>query len=130
MPKTPVSFHGLFERSDTMTDTTSIEPKVVAFVQQRELAVAKDAVKALHDCLALKRELKLPVLDQTRQAIQELEDGIHSLKVELLRSHHPDQLELPLDLPAKEGKHEAGHNDASCPALGEQCPGFLTLLSV
>jgi len=77
-----------------MTDT-SIKPEVVAFVQQRELAVAKDAVRAIHDCLALKRELKLPVLDQTRQAIQELEDGIHSLKLELLRSHHPDQLTLP-----------------------------------
>ena len=48
------------------------------------------------------------------KAILELESEIGSLKLQLLRSPHPDQLMLPgmEDLPdAKEGKQEASHRD-------------------
>jgi hypothetical protein len=97
-----------------MTDI-SIGPQVVAFIDQRELAVIKQALTAMADCISLRREVGLPELAATRQAVDQLEDMVTDLKLSLLR-HHPDQLELPLGLPAKEGKHEAGHNDASRPA--------------
>ena len=89
-----------------MTDTNHIKPKVVAFVDQRELNVVRQALKAMRDCIDLKRELGLPVLPETREAILELESEIGSLKLQLLRSPHPDQPTLPgmEDLPvAKEG---------------------------
>ena len=81
-----------------MTDT-NIE-RNVEFIQRRELAVVKQALTAMRDCLALKREIGLPVLHETREAILELESQILSLKEELLRSlsQHPDQLMLP-DMP-------------------------------
>ncbi len=67
---------------------------------------ALQAAKALHDALALKREIGLPALLETRAAINELEERIVSLKLESLRApHHPEQLVLPgmEDLAPKEG---------------------------
>jgi hypothetical protein len=63
----------------------------------------------LHDALALKREIGLQVLPETRQAIDELEGMIVSLKLEL-RSPHPDQMALPgmENLSPKEGSHRDG----------------------
>jgi hypothetical protein len=55
-------------------------------------------VTALHDTLALKKEIGLPVLSETRDAITELEERVTSLKLESLRAPHPDQLTLP-DMP-------------------------------
>jgi hypothetical protein len=47
----------------------------------------------------------------TREAVAELEEMVTSLKLDLLR-HHPDQLQLPLDLPdALEGEQKASHQD-------------------
>ena len=94
-----------------MTDT-NVE-RNVAFIEQRERVVAKQALAAvtdLHDVIALKRQIRLPVLPETRQAIQELEGEIGSLKLKLLRSPQPDQPPLPgmEDLTvAKEGEPEA-----------------------
>jgi hypothetical protein len=90
-----------------MTDT-NIEHNV-AFIDQRELSVVRQALEAMRDCIDLKREIGLPVRPETRQAILELEDEIGSLKLELLRAPHPDQLMLPgmEDLSTKEGKQEA-----------------------
>jgi hypothetical protein len=53
--------------------------------------------------VCLKRELGLPELPETRQAIQELEDQVHSLKLEMLHSSHPEQPMLPgmEDLPVE-----------------------------
>jgi hypothetical protein len=72
----------------------------VEFIQQRERSAVKQAlhaVTALHDALAVKREIGFPVLAETRQAILELQDQVLSLKEELLRSlsHDPAQLMLP-----------------------------------
>ena len=70
----------------------------VDFIQQRERSAVKQAVAAvtaLHDALALKQEIRLPVLAETRDAILELEERVTSLKMELLRAPHPDQLMLP-----------------------------------
>ena len=72
---------------------TDIMVETVDFVQRRESSAVKQAlrvVKALHDALALKREIALPVLPETRAAVIELEDEIGSLKLKLLR-HHPEQ---------------------------------------
>ena len=74
---------------------TDLVTETVDFIQRRELSAVKQAlqaVTALHDALALKRELGLPLLHETRQAITELEDEIGSLKLKLLRSPHPDQM--------------------------------------
>jgi hypothetical protein len=88
---------------------TNLQADVVAFVDRREMVVAREAVKALQDAVDLKAELGLPVLPETRAAIAELEAQIHSLKQALLRSPHPDQLMLTgmEGLVAKEGKQEA-----------------------
>ncbi len=88
---------------------TDIQASVIAFANQRELTVAKDAVRALHNAVNLKHTLGLPVLPETRQAILELEDEIASLKLELLRSLHPEQMTLPgmEGLVAKESEVEA-----------------------
>jgi hypothetical protein len=78
----------------------------------------------LHDALALKREIRLPVLGETLEAILELESEIGSLKLQLLRSHHPDQIVLPgMEDLAKDAKHEANDGTASCPALLGNAPG-------
>jgi hypothetical protein len=96
-----------------MTDTTSIGPNVIAFVDQRELSVVKQALTAMQDCLALKVEIGLPVLAETRAAIQELEDGIHSLRLALLRSPHADQMVLPgIENLSKDGEQQhTSHRD-------------------
>ena len=63
----------------------------------------------MRDCINLRREIGLPVLDETRAAVDEMEEMIVDLKLELLR-HHPEQPPLPgmEDLPvAKEGELEA-----------------------
>lgn len=49
-------------------------------------------VTALHDALALKREIRRPVPPETRSAIEELENQIVALKLQLLRSHIPTSL--------------------------------------
>ena len=70
----------------------------VDFIQQRERSVVKQAlaaVAALNDAVSLKHELRLPLLDETRAGIAELEDQVTSLKLALLRAPHPDQLTLP-----------------------------------
>ena len=88
---------------------TYIEHSVIAFADRRELIVVRQLVHAMHDAVSLKQELGLPLLPETRRAIDELEAMIVDLKLSLLR-HHPDQLELPLDLPdAKEGGQKASH---------------------
>jgi len=97
-------------------DTGSIKPQVVAFIDSHELAVVKQALAAMHDAVDLKDELGLPLCPETRAAIDELEAMVVSLKLALLR-HHPNQLELPLDLPAEEREHEADDDAASCPVL-------------
>ena len=74
--------------------TNNIRPKVHAFVDQRELAVVREALKAMREAIALKRELHLPVLPETRAAIESLEYEVGTLKLEMLRCHHPDQLSL------------------------------------
>ena len=51
----------------------------------------------MRDCIDLKRELGLPVLPETREAILELESDILAIKLKVLRSHHPDQLLLDLN---------------------------------
>jgi hypothetical protein len=103
---------------------TDIMTGTVEFIQQRESAAVKQALQAataLRAALALKREIGVPVLAETRDAIAELKERIVSLKLECVRApHHPDQLPLPgMEDLSKEGKHEAGRhrNDASCPAL-------------
>ena len=71
---------------------------LVTFIQRRESSAVKQAlaaVTALHDALALKREIRLPVLSESRDAILEPEDQIHSLKTELLRSPQPGQMMFP-----------------------------------
>ena len=76
---------------------TNVEHNV-DFIEQHERAVVKQAlqaVAALHDALALKREIALPVLPETRAAVIELEDEIGSLKLKLLRPLHPEQPPLP-----------------------------------
>src|SRR5271167_4815801 len=89
---------------------TDIMVETVDFVQRRESSAVKQAlqaVKALHDALALKREIRLPVLAETRDAILELEDRVLALKLESLRApQHPDQLVLPgmENLVPKEGE--------------------------
>jgi hypothetical protein len=68
---------------------TDITVDTVDFIQRRESSAVKQAlaaVTALHDAVALKQEIALPVLPETRQAIAELEDVIGSLKLKLLRS--------------------------------------------
>ena len=78
---------------------TDIMVETVDFVQRRESSAVKQAlqaVTALNDSISLKRELRLPVLDETRAAILELESQILALKLESLRApHNPDQLTLP-----------------------------------
>jgi hypothetical protein len=97
---------------------TDFVTETVDFIQRRESSAVEQAlaaVTALHDALALKWELRLPVVAETRAAILELEDQILALKLESLRApHHPDQLVLPgmEGLPvAKEGKQEASRGD-------------------
>ena len=82
--------------------TDQIVAETVDFVQRRESNAVKQAlqaVKTLRDTLALKRDLRLPVLDETREDILVLEDEVHGLKLESLRPpHDPNQLELfPVD---------------------------------
>ena len=99
---------------------TDIMVETVDFVQRRESSAVKQAlqaVTALRDALALKREIGLPVLPETRSAIEELENQIVALKLQLLRSHHPDQMVLPgMEDLAKNAKDEANDDTASCPA--------------
>jgi hypothetical protein len=88
---------------------TDIEQSIIAFADRREMTVVRELVRAVRDCIDLKHEIGVPLLPETRAAIDELEDMIVALKLSLLR-HHPDQLELPLDLPdAKEGEQKASH---------------------
>jgi hypothetical protein len=91
---------------------TDIQHGVIAFADRREMTVVRELLAAMRDCVDLKGELGLPLVPETRAAIDELEGMIVELKLALLRMHQPDQLELPLDLPAKEGKEG---KDASCP---------------
>ena len=65
-------------------DIPTMRDTVVTFVQQREVAAAREAIKALHDCVALKKAIHLPVLAETYRAVQQLEDEIASLKVALV----------------------------------------------
>ena len=71
----------------------------VDFIQQREsssvVKQALAAVAALNDAVSLKHELRLPLLDETRAGIAELEDEVTSLKLALLRAPSQDQLTLP-----------------------------------
>jgi hypothetical protein len=93
-------------------DTGSIKPQVVAFIDSHELAVVKQALAAMHDAINLKAEIGLPVLTETRQAVEQLESEIHDLRLALLRQNHPDQpvLDGMEDLPvAKEGEQKASH---------------------
>lgn len=101
-------------------DTPTMRQQIVEFVQAREVAAAREAVKALHDCVALKRATHLPLLAETHRAVEQLEDEIHSLKLALLRQNHPDQMPLPgMEDLSKEGKQEASHRgdmaSRSCP---------------
>ena len=60
--------------------TDQIVAETIDFVQRRESTVVKQAlqaVKALRDSVSLKKELCLPVLAETTEAILELEDQIH-----------------------------------------------------
>jgi hypothetical protein len=79
--------------------TDQIVTETIDFIQRRELSAVKQAlqaVTALHDALALKREIRLPVLAETRDAILELEDQILALKLESLHAlSHPDQPRVP-----------------------------------
>jgi hypothetical protein len=94
---------------------TDIEHQVIAYADSRELSVVRHLVHAVHDAISLKGELGLPLLPETRAAIDDLEAMIVDLKLALLRMHHPDQLQLPLEDPdAKEGEDD---DAASCPAL-------------
>ena len=82
--------------------TDQIVAETIDFVQRRESTAVKQAlqaVKALRDSVSLKKELCLPVLAETTEAILELEDQILALKLESLHPpHNPDQLELfPVD---------------------------------
>ncbi len=112
MPKTPVTPRWLYLKEGPGMDTPTTRTEVIAFVQQRELAAARAAVQALHDCVRLKRATHLPVLASTLRAVEQLESDIHDLRLALLRRNHPDQMELPMDLAApKEGEQEARRND-------------------
>ena len=109
MAKNPVTPRWLYlPKGIPGMDTPTMRTEVVAFVQQREIAAAREAVRALRDCVSLKRATHLPVSAETHRAVELLEAEIASLKVALLRRNHPDQMELPMDLPStKEGEHEA-----------------------
>jgi hypothetical protein len=72
-PLRHVSFNGLY----------GTEPNL-ELIQQRELSAAQRAVAAMHDAVALKREIGLPVLPETRTAIVELEKQISALRTELV----------------------------------------------
>jgi hypothetical protein len=111
MPKTPVTPRWLYlPKGIPGMDTPTMRTEVVAFVQQREIAAAREAVRALRDCVSLKRATHLPVSVETHRAVELLEAEIASLKVALLRRNPPDQLELPMDLPStKDGEQKASH---------------------
>jgi hypothetical protein len=86
---------------------TDIEYRVIAFADKRETTV-RELIRAMHDCIDLKREIGVPLLAETRAAIDDLEDMVGSLKLALLR-HHPGQLVLDglgdLSNDANEGEH-------------------------
>ena len=95
---------------------TNVEHNV-DFIEQHERAVVKQAlqaVAALHDALALKRETALPLLPETWAAVIELEDEIGSLKLKLLRSPQTGQLTFPgMDHPSSTVDHPDGHHGVS-----------------
>jgi hypothetical protein len=65
----------------------------IGFIEQHERAVVKQAlhaITALRDGIDLRREIGLPVLAETRDAIVELEDQVASLRVEMLRAPQAD----------------------------------------
>ena len=71
-----------------MTTYANIEHNL-SFIERRESSAVRQAlqaVTALHDALALKREIRLPVLSETRDAILELEERVTSLKLQPLRA--------------------------------------------
>ena len=69
---------------------TDIQHQVIAYADARELSVVRQLVHAVHDAIDVKGELGLPLLPETRAAIDDLEAMIVDLKLSLLR-HHPDQ---------------------------------------
>jgi hypothetical protein len=73
--------------------TYQIVTETVDFIQRREILRRQAGGEGPARPLALKREIRLPVLAETREAILELEDQIHSLKLECLRT--PQLLMLP-----------------------------------
>jgi hypothetical protein len=96
LSRKPVSARCVYRlKGKDLTDTIHIQHNV-AFIERRELSVVRQALKAMRDCINLKREIGLPVLAETREAILELVSEIGSLKLQLLRSpHQPEQLMLP-----------------------------------
>jgi hypothetical protein len=110
MPKKPATPRWLYlPKGIPGMDTPTMRTEVVAFVQQREIAAAREAVRALRDCVSLKRATHLPVSVETCRAVEQLETEIHSLRLALLRQNHPGQPALPGmdDLhEAKEGEQE------------------------
>src|ERR1700736_6041763 len=101
MPKPSVLPRWLYSLEEKELDTLAIRHMVIDYVQAREVAAAREAVKALHDCIALTRAVHLPVQAETYRAVQQLEEEIASLRLALLRRNPPDQLELPMEV-AKE----------------------------
>ena len=65
---TAMAAHAAQKGRNIMTNTNHIKPKIVAFVDQRELSAARQALKAMHDAINLKREIGLPVLPETRES--------------------------------------------------------------
>lgn len=82
-----------------MTTYVNIEHNL-SFIERRESSAirqALQAVTALHDALALKREIRLPVLAETRDAILELESEI--------LAHQTESAALTPSRPAWAGRH-------------------------
>ena len=112
MPKPSVLPRWLYSLEEKELDTLAIRHMVIDYVQAREVAAAREAVKALHDIVALKRAIHVPLSVETHRAVQQLEEEIASLRLALRRRNHPDQMELPgMDQVAKEGKQEGRRND-------------------
>jgi hypothetical protein len=86
MAKNPVTPRWLYlPKGIPGMDTPTMRHEVVKFVQAREVAAAREAVRALRDCVSLKRATHLPVSVETHRAVEQLEGEIASLRLALLR---------------------------------------------
>jgi len=69
--------------------TTTTTPTSAAFINSCELAACRDALQRINDLLSLKAVLGLPALPETREAVEDLEHRLFSLRWKLLGPRPP-----------------------------------------